>query len=257
MNASNPQVARPDVVEPRPDRSPDQFPSTIWKRIEKARDSTDAESRAALAELCQAYWRPVYAFVCRKGNNPDRALDLTQDFFALLLEPGALAAVSEGKGRFRSFLMAACSHFLINRHHYERALKRGGGRSPISIDQLKAEKSIRIEPFHELTPERIFLRLWAETLLDRVIARLESEAHIRGKSRLFNHIKSALLGREPSGSRAEIASALGVSRSYVKLALHRYRKRYRMLLCDEIARTVDDPAEVEQEITTLIEALAV
>ena len=140
MRTSNPEAARLDVVQPGPLRSHDEFPSTIWMRIEKVRDSTAAESRDALAALCEAYWQPVYAFIRHKGNDPDRAADLTQDFFTLLIEPGALTAVSEGKGKFRSFLMAACTHFLSNRRVYERALKGGGGRSPISIDQLKAER---------------------------------------------------------------------------------------------------------------------
>jgi RNA polymerase sigma factor (sigma-70 family) len=257
VRTSNRGEVRLDVLQPGPLRSHDEFPSTIWTRIEKVRDSTAAESRDALAALCEAYWQPVYAFIRHKGNNPDRAADLTQDFFTFLIEPGALTAVSEGKGKFRSFLMAACTHFLSNRRVYERALKRGGGRSPISIDQLNAEDSRGPQPFHELTPERIFLRHWATTLLDRVMTRLQSEAHTKGKVRLFDQIRSTLLGREPSRSYAEIAAALGVSESHVKVAVHRYRNRYRVLLRDEIARTVDDPREVEQEITTLIEALTV
>jgi DNA-directed RNA polymerase specialized sigma24 family protein len=192
-----------------------------------------------------------------RGYDPDRAADLTQDFFTLLIEPGALKAVSQGKGKFRSFLMAACAHFLSNRRVHERALKRGGGRSPISIDQRKAEDSLGPEPFHELTPERIFLRHWARALLDRVMARLQTEAQMKSKVRLFDLIKSTLLGTEQSCSYTEIAAALGVSESYVKVAVHRYRNRYRALLRDEITQMVDDPADVEQEITTLIEALTV
>jgi RNA polymerase sigma-70 factor (ECF subfamily) len=256
VKTSNIGGANLDQLQPDRLRSHDEFPSTVWVRIEAVRDSTAAGSREALAELCQAYWQPVYAFIRRKGNDPDRAADLTQDFFALLIEPGALSTVFEGKGKFRSFLMAACTHFLSNRRLYERALKRGGGRSPISIDQLKTEKSIRIEPFHKVTPERVFLHQWATTLLDRVMARLQSEARMRGNARLFDQIRSTLLRSEPSRSYAEIALAVGVSQSNVKMTVSRYRNRYGILLREEIARTVNDPADIEQEITTLIEALA-
>jgi RNA polymerase sigma factor (sigma-70 family) len=237
-------------------RSPDEFPSTVWMRIEKARDAGAPQSGEALAELCEAYWQPVYAFLRRKGNDPDQAADLTQDFFALLIEPGALASVTQGKGKFRSFLMAACAHFLSNRRAYERALKRGGGRRSVSIDQFQAEDRLQLEPFHELTPERIYLRQWAQTLLDRVMARLQSEVSSKGKSNLFDQLKPVLLGREAAPSYSQIATALGVSETAVKVAVHRYRTRYRQLLREEIARTVDDPAEIEEEINTLIQALA-
>jgi RNA polymerase sigma-70 factor (ECF subfamily) len=224
-------------------------------RIEKVGDLAPSQSREALAELCETYWQPIYAFIRYKGNSPDRAADLTQDFFALLIEPGALAAVSQGKGKFRSYLMAACTHFLSNQRVYERALKRGGGRSPVSIDQRVAENRLGNEPFHELTPERIFMRQWATTVLDRVMCKLRSEAELKGKAGLFDQIKSALLGRELSASYAEIASTLGMTETNIKTAVHRYRNRYRVLLSDEIARTVDDPEEVDHEITTSIEAL--
>jgi RNA polymerase sigma-70 factor (ECF subfamily) len=224
--------------------------------IDEAREAGPTQSRAAMEQLCQAYWQPVYAFIRRKGNDPDRSADLTQDFFALLLEPGALAAVTERKGKFRSFLMAACSHFLSNRRVYERALKRGGGRPLFSIDQLDAENRLRREPFHEVTPERVFLRRWATTLLDRVMLQLQSEADAKGKSRLFDHIKPALLGSGLTVRYTQISADLGIAESTVKVAVHRYRSRYRQLLREEIARTVDDPAEIEAEISTLIEALA-
>jgi RNA polymerase sigma-70 factor (ECF subfamily) len=224
--------------------------------VEKARDSGPAQSRQALEQLCQAYWQPVYAFIRRKGNDPDRSADLTQDFFALLLEPGALAAVTERKGKFRSFLMAACTHFLSNRRVYERALKRGGGRQFLSIDQLDVEARLRLEPFHEITPERVFLRRWATTLLNRVMIQLKSEADAKGRSRLFDQIRPAILSTGSAQRYAQISSKLGINEATVKVAVHRYRARYRQLLREEIARTVDDPAHIEEEISTLFEALA-
>jgi RNA polymerase sigma-70 factor (ECF subfamily) len=244
-----------NATHPQSPRSPDWFPSTVWMRIEKVRDESPEQSRAALAELCDAYWQPVYAFLRRKGNDPDRAADLTQDFFTLLIRPGALTTVAEGKGKFRSFLMAACTNFMKNQRVYERALKRGGGRSPVSIDRLEGEERLRHEPFHEMTPERIFLRQWAVTLLNRVMAQLQSEAASKGKALLFEQLRPAILGREPAPPYAAVSSALGVRESTVKVAMHRYRARYQELLRGEIARTLDDPAEIEEEISTLIEAL--
>lgn len=233
----------------------EEFPSTVWMRIEQAKDPAKPRSREALSELCEAYWHPVYAFIRRKGNDPDRAADLTQGFFTLVIETGALASVSPEKGKFRSFLMAACSHFVSNQRVYDRAMKRGGGQPLVSIDQLQAENRLRLEPFHEMTPERIFLHQWALTMLDRTMARLRSEATVKGKAQLFEHIRPVLLGREKGPSYAEIAAALGLSETVIKVTVHRYRNRYRELLRDEISRTVDDPAEIDQEISTLLQAL--
>jgi RNA polymerase sigma-70 factor (ECF subfamily) len=224
--------------------------------VDKARDSGPAQSREALEQLCQAYWQPVYAFIRRKGNDPDRSADLTQDFFALLLEPGALAAVTERKGKFRSYLMAACTHFLSNRRVYERALKRGGGRPLVSIDRLDAEDRLRREPFHEITPEQIFLRRWATALLDQVMIQLQAEAIAKGKLRLFEQIRPLILHSGVAPRYVLIASDLGIGEATVKVAVHRYRARFRQLLREEIARTLDDPAEIEDEISTLFQALA-
>ncbi len=185
-----------------------------------------------------------------------RSLDLTQGFFALLIEPGALGAVTPAKGKFRSFLMAACTHFLSNQRVYERALKRGGGRGRVSIDQSEAESCMRHEPFHELTPERAFVRQWALTMLDRTMAQLEAEASSKSRSSLFDLVKPAILETGKHASYAEIATELGTTEAVVKVAVHRYRNRFRVLLRQEISRTVDDPADIEEEITTLIQALA-
>ncbi len=245
-------------TSPAPPRNlpSEEFPSTVWMRIEQVKEATAARSRAALEELCEAYWHPVYAFIRRKGNDPDRAADLTQGFFTALLETGAFTAVTPEKGRFRSFLMAACTHFLCNQRVHEQALKRGGGRCLISMDQLKAEDRFNHEPFHELTPEKTFLRQWALTMLDRVMGRLQAEAEAKGKSKVFEQMRPVILGREATASYAEISEKLGMSETTVKVTVHRYRGRYRALLREEISRTVHDPADVEEEITTLIQALA-
>jgi RNA polymerase sigma-70 factor (ECF subfamily) len=245
-------AARPKIA---PLKSPDEFPSTVWKGIEQLRDSNSDLARAALTQLCKDYWQPVYAFIRRKGNDPDRAADLTQDFFTLLIEQGALAQVDPRKGKFRSFLMAACSHFLSNRRVYEHALKRGGGKSPVSIDRLKAEKRLRCEPFHEMTPERIFLRHWAVSTVKRVMDQLRSEVSLKSRSRVFDQIRPVLLERGSAPSYARIAADLGVGESTIKVTVHRFRARFRELLRAEIARTASSPDDIEDEISSLIEAL--
>jgi RNA polymerase sigma-70 factor (ECF subfamily) len=224
-------------------------------RVEKAKECPTPQSREALAELCEAYWQPIYAFIRRKGNDPDRAADLTQGFFAVLIESEALTTVSREKGRFRSFLMAACTHFLCNQRIHERAQKRGGGRFHLPIDRLKAEDRLSHEPFHEMTPEKTFIRQWALTLLERVMARLQAEEALKGRTKVFEQMRPVILGREAAPSYVQISANLGLSETTVKVTVHRYRARYRRLLRDEISRTVDDPAEIEQEISTLIEAL--
>src|SRR4051794_3146971 len=157
------------------DRSrPGSFATTHWSVVLAARDRSTPEARAALATLCAAYWYPLYAFVRRKGLGPDEAQDLVQGFFARLLEKDDLRAVDPAKGRFRSFLMASCAHYLANCRDHDRALKRGG-RPPLPIDADEAERRYGREPAHELTPERLFLRRWATTLLDGVLGRLEAE----------------------------------------------------------------------------------
>jgi RNA polymerase sigma-70 factor (ECF subfamily) len=236
--------------------SGEEFPSTVWMRIEQARETKAPESKEALAALCEAYWHPVYAFIRRKGNDPDQAADLTQGFFTALIETEALTAVTPEKGRFRSFLMAACTHFLCNQRVHERALKRGGERFLTSIDQLMAEDRLSREPFHEMTPEKTFVRQWALSLLDRVMAKLQAEAALKGNAQLFEQVRPIILGREVVPSYAQISAKLGMSETALKVTVHRYRTRYRTLLREEIARTMNDPAEIEQEITTLIQALA-
>jgi RNA polymerase sigma-70 factor (ECF subfamily) len=224
-------------------------------RVEQVKECPTPQSREALAELCELYWQPIYAFIRRKGNDPDRAADLTQGFFTLLIETEALTTVTREKGKFRSFLMAACTHFLCNQRVHERARKRGGGRFHFSIDQLKAEDRLSHEPFHELTPEKAFLRQWALTLLERVMATLQAEEALKGKTNVFEQVRPVILGRETTPSYAQISANLGLSETTVKVTVHRYRARFRRLLRAEISRTLDDPAEIEQEITTLIRAL--
>jgi RNA polymerase sigma factor (sigma-70 family) len=221
-----------------------------------ASDPASPEARAALAELCAAYWYPLYAFVRRRGSDPQTAEDLVQGFFAALLEKDGLAAVDRAKGRFRSFLVAACAHFLANSHDHERAFKRGGGRVIVPIDSLEAEDRYQREPAHELTAERLFERRWATTLLDHVLNRLAAEMHSTGKRRQFEVLRPALLGGSQKMSYAQSAALLGCTEGAARAAAHRLRARYRALLREEVARTLDAPATVEEEIRDLFAAFA-
>jgi DNA-directed RNA polymerase specialized sigma24 family protein len=215
-----------------------------------------AEARAALAELCSAYWYPLYAFIRHRGYDAEAAEDLVQGFFAVLLENDSLATVDRAKGRFRTFLITACSHFLANRRDFDQALKRGGGRVIVPLSRLDAEDRYCHEPSHELTAERLFLRRWVTTLLDHVLKRLEEELSTAGKAGLFEALRPALVGTSEKVSYGCMANALGCSETAARSAVHRLRVRYRALLRDEVARTLDDPSTVEDEIRDLFTALA-
>jgi len=236
--------------------SPKQFQTTRWSMILAARDGESQEARDALAALCAAYWYPLYAFVRRKGNDPDASQDLVQGFFTRLLERGDLALVDRSKGKFRSFLMAACTHYMANERDKERAKKRGGNQPPVSIDALTAEGRYRREPVHDLTPERLFDRQWALALLDQVLAQLELEMSLAGKSRQFAVLQPALLGGAKRVPYAEIAATLSISEEAARAAAHRLRRRYRELLKNLVSRTVDDPGDVDDEIRMLFSALS-
>jgi RNA polymerase sigma-70 factor (ECF subfamily) len=208
-----------------------------------------------LEALCRAYWYPLYAFVRRRGYDPDEAADHVQGLFTDLLARSDLAAADSTKGRFRSFLMAACCHYLANRRGYARARKRGGGRDPIPVDAVLAEGRYGREPYHELTAERLFERRWAMTLLDRALALLGAELSAAGQGTLFDRLNPALSAAHEAPSYAAVARELGMTEGAVKMAALRLRRRYRELLHGEIARTVDGPEGVEAEVRALFAAL--
>jgi RNA polymerase sigma factor (sigma-70 family) len=233
-----------------------RFETTRWSMVLSARDGDSTEAFEALGALCSTYWYPLYAFIRRKGHDAEAAQDLVQGFFTKLLEKGDLAAVRQEKGKFRSFLMAACTHFLANQVDHDRAKKRGGGRSPISIDRLAAEGRYGREPTHNLTAERLFERQWALALLDNVLEALAAEMTRAGKSRQFEALRPALLGEAERTPYAQIAADLGLTEEAARAAAHRLRRRYRELLCEEVARTLDDPSDVDAEIRSLFGSLA-
>jgi DNA-directed RNA polymerase specialized sigma24 family protein len=227
------------------------FPSTQWSLVIKATSPESALARDALNTLCSIYWYPIYAFIRRKGNDPERGLDLTQDFFARLLERDLLAAVDERKGRFRSFLRTVCTNFLIDAWRKRPAAPV----APISIDARDAEGRYLIEPADEVTPERLFDRAWAVTLLDRVLALLAAEYAQSGRTELFNHLKITLTEGKGSVRSAVLAKQLGTTENAINVANHKLRTRYREILKDQIAATLDDPSEMDDEIRSLFEAI--
>lgn len=233
-----------------------RFPTTQWSRVAAAIDPVDPEARAALEDLCRDYWFPLYAFVRSRGESPHDAEDIVQGFLADLLRRGDLASLDPSKGRFRSFLRAACEHYLANQREHDRAAMRGGGLKIVSIDRLEAESRYGREPMHEVTPERLFERQWALTLLARVIERLEAELVHGGKAELFARLRPALQGDGLAPPYPLIAAELGLSDGAVRVAAHRLRVRYREILREEVGRTTSDQADVEEEIADLLAALA-
>jgi RNA polymerase sigma-70 factor (ECF subfamily) len=209
-----------------------------------------------MAELCRVYWYPLYAYVRRGGYDIHEAEDLTQEFFLRLLAKNCLAGVDRQKGKFRAFLLASLKHFLANQWDRSQAQKRGGSQTIIPLDTLNAESRYRLEPAHELTPERLFERQWALTVLEQVLARLQAEFFVLHEEQAaFGVLKQYLTGSGASATYAQAAAKLGMTEGAVKVAVHRLRRRYRKLLREEIAQTVAGPEEIDDEIRYLLSCL--
>ncbi len=233
-----------------------RFTTTHWSLVLAAAGrSEDALGRQALASLCQVYWYPLYAFVRRQGHGPHDAQDLTQEFFLRLLDKDYLGDVDRTKGKFRSFLLAALKHFLSKQWARAKTIKRGGGRTLLPLDTLGAEDRYRREPEDNATPDRLFQRRWALTLLDRVLTRLCEEYEATGKQAVFEQLQGCLTRDRDVLPYAALAAKLEMTEAAVKVAVHRLRRRYRGLLRDEIAQTVADPREIDDEIRELFSAL--
>jgi RNA polymerase sigma-70 factor (ECF subfamily) len=229
------------------------FPTTQWSRIVAAGDRAAPECRPALAELFEAYWYPIYALIRRRGHPPDDASDLTQEYFARLLEKPVVAAADRSKGRFRAFLRTDCQHFLVD--HDRRNRVRAGVLKTVSMNASDAESRYRFEPADDMTPDRLFDRSWAITLLDRVLALLGQEYAADGRAVVFDRLKVVLSQGWGAISAADLAAQLGTTEGAVYTAVHRLKKRYRATLEREIAATLDDSSEVDEEIRWLFEAL--
>jgi RNA polymerase sigma-70 factor (ECF subfamily) len=231
-----------------------RFATTRWSVVLEAGRGSSPASREALAKLCETYWYPLYGYVRRWGHDADSAQDLTQEFFTRLLEKDYLRDVTPTRGRFRSFLLAALKHFLSNERDRANAAKRGGGHAPLPLEFETAEGHFRLEPADHLTPEIAFERQWALTVLDRTLRKLGSEHERGGKGALFARLKGTLTG-EQSGSYAQLAAELQMTEGAVKVAVHRLRRRFGELLREEIAETVADPGDVDDEIRYLFAVL--
>jgi RNA polymerase sigma-70 factor (ECF subfamily) len=245
----------PDPLTPSPSAGGGSFAATHWSLVVAARDRAAPQAAEALAELCRAYWYPLYVFIRRRVGSADLAQDLTQEFFTRLLTPDFLAAVDPARGKFRAFLLVCCKNFLANAHDREHAQKRGGGRPMVALDFSEAADRYRREPAHDLTAEKVFERRWALTLLDRVLDRLGQEYQDAGKGELYDRLKIALLGAEDALSYRQIGAELNMRPDAVKKAAQRLRQRYGELLRAEIAATVDGPEQAEDEIRALFAVL--
>jgi RNA polymerase sigma-70 factor (ECF subfamily) len=232
-----------------------QFPSTSWSTILTACDAEHADFDAALAELCGAYWYPLYAYARRLGYSPDAARDCTQGYFTKLLEKRYLQDAQEERGRFRSFLLVSFRHYLSNERALERAVKRGSGAPLLPIDMETAEGRYALEPRDDLTPERLFERRWAVMLLDGALADVQREYESAGSSSFFSVAKTYLSGETGAAPYSTAAGALGISAGAFKVAVHRLRRRFREAVRRRIAATVQQPEQIEEELRFLFRAI--
>jgi RNA polymerase sigma factor (sigma-70 family) len=228
-----------------------QFTSTHWSVVVEAQGESPA-AQEALEKLCRIYWRPIHSFVQRQGFGQAEAEDLTQAFFADLLEHKSLTAVRKEKGRFRSYLLGALKYFLADERRRGMAIKRGKGQRLIPLDELCGDERLEPEPADPVTAEQIYERRWASTVLERVLSLLKGEYVAAGNAALFDSLKQLLPDEPGSPSQADIAGQLGMTANAVRQAFHRFRQRYQSLLREEIAHTVATPGDVEDELRHLI-----
>jgi RNA polymerase sigma factor (sigma-70 family) len=230
------------------------FTTTHWSVVLEAQGDSPA-AREALEKLCRTYWRPIYSFVRRQGIGPEEAEDLTQGFFALLLERKDLNTVRKEKGRLRSYFVASLKNFLADESRRAKAIKRGKGQRLIPLEELSTDKGIHTEPADSVTAEQIYERRWASTVLEHVLSRLKDEYRAAGHAALFDSLKQLLPDEPGAPSHADIAAQLGMTENAVRQAFHRFRRRYQLLLREEIAHTVATPSDIEDELRHLISVL--
>lgn len=231
------------------------FSTTHWTVVLKAGEIQTSQGREALEKLCQTYWRPIYAYLRRKGHSEADGQDLTQQFFAELLRRNDFGRVDAKKGKFRTFLLSCLRHFLSNRRDYEQAVKRGGGREFISFEAMTVEELRSCEPRSELSPDKAFDQRWAMRLLEEAVARLQEEMAGAGKDKQFERLKPYLASEPAAGEYDQIAKELGVACATVAVLVHRMRQRCGELVRLEVANTVSNPIELEDEMCHLNEAL--
>jgi len=245
------QVTSLTGVEPGAWNGAAAFTTTHWSVVLEAQGESPA-AQEALEKLCRIYWRPIFAFLRRQGIGPTEAEDLTQGFFAQLLERKSFDAVRKEKGRLRSYLLGALKYFVADEQRRAMAIKRGKGQRLISLEELRAEEQIEMEPADPVTAEMIYERRWALTVLERVLSRLKDEYRTAGNATLFDSLKQLLPDEPGAPSQAEIAGKLGMNENAIRQAFYRFRQRYQSLLREEIAHTVATPGDVEDELHHLI-----
>lgn len=231
------------------------FATTHWSQVLAAKQGDPSAAAAALENLCRTYWYPLYAFLRRSGHRPHDAQDLTQAFFARLLQRDFLERIDPRKGKFRSFLLAALKNFLCDEWDKVQAVKRGGGQVFMSLDDLQAEDRYRSEPDASAPAERLFEQRWALTLLGRALGQLRDEFISAGKGQEFDELKVFLSAPTVDGAYDAVAPKLAVAVETVGVKVHRLRQRYGELIRAEIAQTVADPSEIEDELQHLFNAV--
>jgi RNA polymerase sigma-70 factor (ECF subfamily) len=232
-----------------------RFATTRWSMVVSAGQTGTSRSRESLAQLCELYWRPVYAYVRKRGESPEEARDLTQEFFTTLLEKNYVASADPSRGRFRSFLLASVQHFLLNAWDRKHAQKRGGWVRHESLDVDPEESFIHFEPSTHETPERIFEHRWAVALVERVIEGLRAEQARAGKAETFEVLLPLMCSERQEHSYEEMSASTGSTPGAMRVAVHRLRRRFRALLVAEIAGTVSDPSQVDDELNYLLTVL--
>lgn len=228
-----------------------QFAATHWTIVLTAQRGADTPAQEALEKLCQTYWYPLYAYVRRQGRSPEDAQDLTQGFFAKLIANHYLGDVDRSKGKFRTFLLIALKRFLADEWGRQHAQKRGGFQTIVSIDQNLAESRLSAEPVHDLSPDLLFERQWALTVLEQARLLLRDEYVASGRAALFEQLDGCLTKHETTAPYAEIAERLNLTVPAVRMAVQRLRGRYRELLREEIGKTVATTEEIQEEIRHL------
>jgi len=231
------------------------FQTTEWSLVLVAGSDDSGAARAALSRLCEIYWYPLYAYIRRYGANPDDARDLTQGFLMSLLERRDIENVRQERGRFRAFLMASLQHFLANDAARRNTQKRGGGVQLMSLEFENAEGRYHFEPAEPVTPQTLYERRWALTVIDRVLAHLRLEWVATERTAEFDELKACLLGDAPSGGYTAVAERLGTTEGAVRVSVHRLRRRFRKKLQQEIGETLSDAADIDDEIRYLLRAL--
>ncbi len=232
------------------------FATTHWTAVVAAGGRSAPEAGVALEELCRTYWFPLYAYVRRRGHTREDAEDLTQAFFARFLEKNYLGGLSGERGKFRAFLLASLNHFLANEWDRSQRQKRGGGMAALSLDWQGADTRYQIDPADHLSPDKVYDRVWAVTLLERVLGRLRAENVSDGRAEAFETLKPFLTSGTGAVPYAEAAAALNTTEPAVRVSVHRLRRRYRELLREEIRQTLSDPTQVEEEMRALFSSFS-